>query len=168
MKYILLLRHAKSSHDDSGLKDFDRPLAPRGKKDAPRMGQFVSNIEFLPGVIISSTAKRAVQTTRLFAEAAGLDEDIIQWNRELYYGSTRDYLDTIRALDTECQNAMLVGHNPKIEDCLRLFCGNGSVQIPTGGLACLQQPANKWSQIQKGVASVKWMVTPKMLARLQL
>lgn len=167
MKYILLLRHAKSSHDDAGLKDFDRPLAPRGKKDAPRMGQFVSNIEFLPEVIISSTAKRAAQTTRLFAEAAGLDEDIVQWDRNLYYGSARHYLETIWALDKECQTAMLVGHNPKIENCIALFCGNGSVQMPTCGLACLQQPANQWDHIQEGLASLKWRVTPKILEKMQ-
>lgn len=166
MKYILLLRHAKSSHSNSGLKDFDRPLAPRGKKDAPRMGQFVRNIEFLPDVIISSTAKRAAQTTELFAEAAGIDENIIQWNRDLYYGSAKHYLQAIQSLEKECQTAMLVGHNPKIEESIRSLCGNGSLQMPTGALACLQQPAIKWSQLQEGLASVKWMVTPKLLAKL--
>lgn len=166
MKYILLHRHAKSSHDDSSQKDFDRPLAPRGKKDAPRVGQFIKSIEYQPGAIISSTAKRAEQTTRLFLKGAQLDEGIVQWNKDLYYGSSQDYLEAIQNAQSPADIIMLVGHNPKLEDIARRLCGNGSVRMPTAGLACFEQPANKWGQIREGMASLKWMMTPKLLNKL--
>ena len=38
-KQLLLIRHAKSSWDDFSIKDFDRPLNGRGKKDAPVMAK---------------------------------------------------------------------------------------------------------------------------------
>ncbi len=166
MKYILLLRHAKSSHDDSSQKDYDRPLAKQGKKDAPRVGQFIQSIEYQPGIIISSPAKRAEQTTRLFMEGANLHENIVQWNEDLYYGSSQDYLESIQNAQTPTDVIMLVGHNPKLEDIARRLCGNGSVRMPTAGLACFEQPANEWDQIREGMASLKWMMTPKLLNKL--
>jgi phosphohistidine phosphatase len=166
MKYMLLLRHAKSSHDDSSLKDFDRPLAARGKEDATRMGEFVRDIDCLPGVIISSTAKRAKQTTQLFCKGAGLDEDEIQWDEDLYYGSSHDYLAAIKKAANVSERIMLVGHNPKIEDVARRLCGNASIRMPTAALACFEQPANEWNQISEGLASLKWMMIPKVLNEL--
>ncbi|MBN2732552.1 MAG: histidine phosphatase family protein [Balneolaceae bacterium] len=166
MKYILLLRHAKSSHEDSSLKDFDRPLAPRGNKDASGMGGFLRKIDYLPGSIISSPAERAGQTTKLLLHGAELNEDIVQWNEELYYGSSRDYLRAIQKADDKTDTALVVGHNPKIEDIARRLCGNGSVRMPTAAIVCLEQPAKEWSQIREGLASLKWMMIPKILNKL--
>ena len=166
MKHILLLRHAKSSHEDASLKDFDRPLAPRGERDAIRMGKFLKNIDSLPGLVVSSTAKRAEQTTRLFIEGAELSESIVQWNEDFYYGSSQDYLESIQVNNSNTDCIMLIGHNPKIEDIGRRLCGNGSIRMPTTGLACFEQPANTWEQIREGLASIKWMMTPKMLAKM--
>lgn len=61
MKFILLLRHAKSSWDNPELEDFDRPLAGRGLQDAPRMGKFLRKSKYRPEYIVSSTAQRAQQ-----------------------------------------------------------------------------------------------------------
>lgn len=167
MKQVLLLRHAKSSHDDSSLKDFDRPLAPRGKRDAPAMGNFAKETDYLPAAIISSPAKRAKQTTHLFLDGAGLDENLMHWNEDLYYGSSQDYLQAIQNNEPAVNTIMVVGHNPKIEDITRRLCGNGSVRMPTAALVCLEQPAKEWSQIREGMASIKWMMIPKLLGKLR-
>lgn len=166
MKYILLLRHAKSSHDDSSLKDFDRPLAPRGERDASRMGQFIRDIEYMPGAVISSPAKRAKQTTRLVLDGAGLDDEIVSWNEDFYYGSADNYLKSIQQLDHPADKVMLVGHNPKLESIARRLCGDGAIRMPTTALVCFEQPANHWHQIREGVASIKWMMIPKVLAEM--
>ena len=73
MKQLLVLRHAKSSWKDIGLRDFDRPLNKRGKKDAPRMGQFLAEQDLTPDQIITSAATRA----RLTAEAVASSSDDI-------------------------------------------------------------------------------------------
>jgi phosphohistidine phosphatase len=65
MKFILFLRHAKSSWNHPGLSDFDRPLANRGLKDAPSMGKFLHGAGYSPQVVVSSPARRARQTTEL-------------------------------------------------------------------------------------------------------
>ena len=64
MKTILLLRHAKSDWGDPGLADFDRPLAKRGRKDAPRMGEVLALFNCVPDRILSSSARRAKAPAR--------------------------------------------------------------------------------------------------------
>ena len=66
MKTLLILRHAKSSWNNLDLPDYDRPLNKRGKRDAPRMGDFLRHQDLVPDLVISSTAKRAKKTAKLF------------------------------------------------------------------------------------------------------
>lgn len=169
MKHILMLRHAKSSWDDSSLDDFDRPLAKRGMKDAPRMGAFAKKSGYLPDHIFSSTAKRARETTSLFCKQSGLDNDIIEWTDDFYYGSAFDYLEAIQSSPEELGTVMLVGHNPKMEEVASLLCSDNNsytVRMPTAALVCLEHPAVKWSQVKEGTARIKWMVIPKLLKKL--
>jgi len=168
MKTIMLLRHAKSSRADTSLKDFDRPLAERGQKDAPRIGRFVKDVKSLPGMIISSTAKRAEQTTELFVKSAGVDLSMIEWSEELYYGGARDYLSTIQKVPEGLEDIMLVGHNPLMEETVSLLCNGGggyAVRMPTAALVCIEHPAIKWEQVKPGTARIKWMMIPKLLKK---
>ena len=68
MRSLLIIRHAKSSWDDPGLDDFDRPLNKRGKRDAPEMGKRLRKADYSPDLMISSPAKRAQDTCRVIAE----------------------------------------------------------------------------------------------------
>jgi phosphohistidine phosphatase len=168
MKTILLLRHAKSSHDDSSLKDIDRPLARQGRKDAPRIGAFVKDIDALPASIVSSTAKRAKQTTELFIEAAGMDSSLVTWNENLYYGGARDYLSAIQQASENIEGIMLVGHNPLMEETVSLLCneeGAYTVRMPPAALICIEHPGIEWNQVKVGTARLKWMMTPKLLEK---
>ena len=166
MKQILLLRHAKSSWDDPKLKDFDRPLAKRGQEDAPRMGKFLEQTGYLPGVVISSPAQRAKETTLLCLEAAGFHEDIITWNDRLYYGSAADYLKAIQHAPNRVERIMLVGHNPKMEQIAGVLCGEAEIRMPTAALLCFEQAANKWEQIAAGLTQLKWMMIPKLIKKI--
>jgi len=169
MKQILLLRHAKSSWDDSSLKDFDRPLAKRGRGDAPRMGRFLREIGYIPGHIASSPAQRAKETILMFAEAAEIAEDMITWNEDLYYGSYRDYLAAVQETPDEVERVLLVGHNPKMEDTAGALCGDeteASIRMPTAALACFEHPANRWERVRPGTAQLKWMMIPKVVKKI--
>jgi len=77
MKLVLILRHAKSSWKHPDVNDHDRPLNKRGKRDAPRMGEFLQDKHLVPDFIVSSTAKRARSTAKAVAKAARYKGDII-------------------------------------------------------------------------------------------
>lgn len=70
-KTLYLVRHAKSSWADMGLDDFDRPLNKRGLRDAPEMGKRLKKRKILPDVIISSPARRAINTAEIIAKEVG-------------------------------------------------------------------------------------------------
>ena len=171
MRTIMFLRHAKSSHDDSSLKDFDRPLADRGKQDAPLLGRFLRQVNRCPDLIISSTARRAKQTAVLVADQAGFEPSSIQWEEELYYGGARDYLKLVQKGPGKADSIMLVGHNPLIEEAVSLLCsepGSYVVRMPTAALVSLEHPALEWSQVKAGTSRFQWMMIPKLLHRLKL
>ncbi|MCB9354861.1 MAG: histidine phosphatase family protein [Lewinellaceae bacterium] len=75
MRTLFLIRHAKSSWDNPGLRDINRPLNDRGMHDAPRMAQLLAGIGPPPDLIVSSPAKRAFTTAMFFARVFGIDED---------------------------------------------------------------------------------------------
>lgn len=169
MKQILLLRHAKSSWDDPGLKDFDRPLAERGLRDAPLMGQFIKKAGYNPAAIFSSTATRAKQTSQLAMKAAGIDSDIIHWNEDLYYGSMSHYIDQIQAASDDHERIMLVGHNPIIENTAGILSGSEhkiAVRMPTAALVCLECFAESWGDVSAGTCQIKWMMIPKVIKKI--
>jgi phosphohistidine phosphatase len=169
MKQILLLRHAKSSWDDPGLKDFDRPLAERGLRDAPLMGQFINKAGYNPAAIFSSTATRAKQTSQLAMKAAGIDSDIIHWNEDLYYGSMSHYIDQIQAASDDHERIMLVGHNPIIENTAGILSGSEhkiAVRMPTAALVCLECFAESWGDVSAGTCQIKWMMIPKVIKKI--
>src|SRR5439155_14129399 len=71
VRYLYLLRHAKSSWDDAGLEDHDRPLSPRGRKAAGKMADHLRASGTRPALVLCSSALRARQTLERVAPAFG-------------------------------------------------------------------------------------------------
>jgi phosphohistidine phosphatase len=161
MKTLLVLRHAKSSWDDLGLPDFDRPLARRGERDAPRMGKALARRGPLPEVILSSPAVRARQTVEAFAEAAGLEVEP-KFDRSLYGAAADALLEAIRRLPQAKSCALLVGHNPGLEDLLSQLTGKRE-EMPTAALACLDFDVPAWKDADQGGGKLRWSLSPKQL-----
>ncbi len=139
---LLIMRHAKSSWSGHGLIDHDRKLAKRGKRDARRMGEELRDRDLLPDIILSSTARRARSTVRRMVKASGYSGRVVD-DPALYFGDLADHLRTLSALPDEMQSAMLVGHNPLLEELLHHLAGR-RIRLPTTALACLDLPIDTW------------------------
>jgi len=164
---LLLMRHAKSSWQHSGTRDFDRPLAERGLKDASKIGSFLKKSGNIPDQIISSPALRALQTTQLFSEAAGVQSNNITWNENLYYSSADEYLAAIRQSGSAVKLLMIVGHNPMMEEVLGHLTVSGSNApfiFPTAAVACLDINSDKWQDCKIGFNTLRWFLIPKLIA----
>jgi phosphohistidine phosphatase len=130
---LFLFRHAKSSWDDAALADFDRPLAPRGQKAAPLVGQEMQRRGWLPDLAVVSSARRAVETWKL--AAAELDaEPPVQFSRALYDAGPGRLLEAVRAVPESSGSVILVGHNPGLEELAAMLAGPGSEQDALGTL----------------------------------
>jgi phosphohistidine phosphatase len=169
MKQILLMRHAKSSWEDEGLSDFERPLAGRGKTDAPMMCKFIRALGYTPECVYSSPATRAKETILQVAAETTIEESAIQWDEDLYYGDISSYLQAIQSTSSHLETIMLVGHNPLMENTAGLLCGADNrlaVRMPTAAVVCLESYAASWKEITAGTCQIKWMMIPKALKNL--
>ena len=174
MKTLLLLRHAKSDWDDPSLADFDRPLAKRGLKDAPQMGEVLKASDSVPDKIISSPAKRAKQTTELVAKACGYHKSI-DWAESFYGGYSEDLINALKQLPGTVERAMLVGHNPTMEETASALLLKSeealddeyAVRIPTAGLMCLDLQIMDWAELEPGDAILRWYLIPRLVKAIQ-
>jgi phosphohistidine phosphatase len=142
MKTLLILRHAKSSWKHTELPDHERPLNKRGKSDAPRIGKLLRQQDLVPGLILSSTARRARQTVDLLVEASGYDGDV-EYRDDLYFTDTEAYIHAVRDLPDEIVRVLVVGHNPDLEVLLDTLTGE-SASLPTAALARIDFPIQSW------------------------
>lgn len=149
MRTLLLLRHAKSSWRHADRPDHDRPLNGRGKRDAPRMGQLVRAEGLAPDCLISSPARRARKTAARVRRAAGCAGEIVI-DEDLYPGSVGALVGVIRRVPDEAAIAMLVGHNPGLEDFIAELCHAYS-SMPTAAVARIELPIDRWEEIDRSV-----------------
>ena len=101
------MRHAKSSWKNPDLDDHRRPLNRRGKRDAPRMGRFLTDQDLIPGLIISSDAKRAITTARHVASSNGSDGTIVT-SDVLYHASPSGMLEVVSSVNDDSHCLLLV------------------------------------------------------------
>jgi len=167
VKRVFLLRHAKSAWDDPGLRDRDRPLAPRGRKAAKRVARWAKKHAVRPQLVICSSAARAQQTMGLVLPSLGEPEVWVEVT--LYAADAETLLARIRALPDEVDEAMLVGHNPGLMEVLLLLAAPGKlreravVNVPTGALAALEADVTRWADVTPGEARLTAFVVPREL-----
>ena len=133
-KILYLLRHAKSSWKDLTLSDFDRPLNKRGKHDAPMMAEKMKERGITPDSIISSPAKRAKKTARIFSEVL---ESPLFLEPKLYDTSIEEILWIVgKAFETQ-DAVMIVGHNPELTVLNNLLSDTEIFNIPTAAVVAI-------------------------------
>lgn len=146
MKTLYLLRHAKSSWDDSSLTDRERPLEPRGERDAEKMSKRWSHVDKKPDLIVSSPAVRAAATAKFFAKALGYEIERVKVDDRLYGADVGTLVAIVEALDDRLKRVMLVGHNPGFAELAHHFDDRIS-RMPTCALAELRFDAKSWAGI---------------------
>ncbi|HEY2846823.1 MAG TPA: histidine phosphatase family protein, partial [Pyrinomonadaceae bacterium] len=148
MKTLFLLRHAKSSWKAADVADFDRPLNERGRRAAPFMGRLLLERGLAPERIVSSPARRARKTAKLFKEAGDLDADIV-FDDRIYEASPSALLYVASEVDDSVNSMMLVGHNPGMEGAIRALT-NRIEPMPTAAVAVIDLKIDSWKQIASG------------------
>ncbi len=166
MKALTIFRHAKAERPDAYPQDFDRPLTPRGRKDAERMSHIIAAITPAVDCIISSTAVRAAQTASHLATTLD-DAHAPLWAESAYLASAETLLELLRDAPQDAAHVVLVGHNPGMEELAALLCTgatNGAMlRLPTAGIAHLLLDIGRWQQIRAAGAELQLLTTPKFL-----
>ena len=145
MKILILVRHAKSSWDQMGLDDFDRPLNERGKKDAPEMAKRLKEKDLKIDLILSSPAKRAFRTARFFAEEFDMKKDDIEIEQDLYGAGVTSFLKVVESLKNKYDTVAIFSHNPGITDFVNTLSSVHIDDMPTCGVFAVQAETDNWS-----------------------
>ena len=148
MKTLFLIRHAKSSWDDTALPDKDRPLDDRGRRDAPKMGKRLAKRDVEPDLILSSPARRALTTAEVIAKKLDYELEDIVLDDRLYAGGADDLLNVIHKLGDELERVMLFGHNPELTELAHRLSSE-ITHMPTCAVAEFTFNAKSWSSIGK-------------------
>jgi phosphohistidine phosphatase len=148
MKRLTLLRHAKSSWRDSDLPDHERPLSGRGERDAPRMGERLSGRKVRPALIITSTAKRALDTARTVARVLGYPREFVQVEPALYLADPTTILDVVGKQEERFTDILLVGHNPGLTELVNQLVPDLELHnLPTAGVVAMESSASRWADV---------------------
>ena len=161
MKTLYVLRHAKSSWDNNSLSDFERPLNERGFETAPIMGEMMRENDFVPEIIVCSTAKRAEQTAQLVKESAEFEAKI-KFEDAIYEASSQTLLRIVSEISDEFNSALIVGHNPGFENLVRVLTGK-SETMPTAALAVIDLEIENWSETNADIGNLREFIRPKDL-----
>jgi len=161
---LVLLRHAKSSYPD-GVADHDRPLAPRGIREAALAGDWLrANVPTIDGVLCS-TATRARQTL----SHSGIDAPTRYADR--LYGATPGVLIAeVNAVSDEVTTLLVVGHEPTMSEVALILAGDDGTdpaaleriaeKYPTSAIAVLTVPRG-WAGLEPGRAALTDFHVPR-------
>jgi phosphohistidine phosphatase len=167
---LMLLRHAKSDKAEPGLGDRQRGLNPRGRKDAPKIGAYMTHHGLLPDLVLLSPARRARETwegvVKAFSRVPTVDHD-----ERIYESGADAILRVIKETDASVQTLLVVGHNPGLHDTARLLIAAGDVEarerlnegLPTAGLAVIDFAGNDWRKLHAHGGRLERFVTPRSL-----
>ena len=161
MKYLWLIRHAKSSWEAPYLKDYDRPLNKRGKRDAPFMGKELKKNAFSPELVISSPSKRTTLTAEKIFNELDFGFEKIQWEPKLYGAGTWECINIINSLEQDINTVCIIGHNPTLTDLSNYLTDNYIDNIPTCGIVKISFEVINWAMVSKSLGSLVSFDYPK-------
>lgn len=161
MKTLFLLRHARAENLKPGSSDFDRTLDEQGKKEAQAAGVFIKQLHLKFDLVLCSTAVRARETTDLAIASAGF-RTAAGYDQRIYEAAPQRLLEVIREVETETGTLLLVGHNPGMEELLKLLTGQ-SAPMSTCSLAKIDLEADQWGNIGEMRGTLDWIVKPEKL-----
>ncbi|MFD5478274.1 SixA phosphatase family protein [Streptomyces hawaiiensis] len=164
---LVVLRHAKSAWP-LDVADHERPLAPRGRRDAPAAGRALADADLLPDLALCSTAVRARRTWDLAAAEWGTPPPVRR-DRRLYAAGPSGLLTVVHEVPAEVETLLLIGHNPGLEELVLALAGDGlddtleqvRTKFPTSAIAVLSWRGTAWRALAPGTALLTSVTVPR-------
>ncbi len=161
MKTAYLIRHAKSSRADSSGADIERPIADRGRRDAPRMGRRLVERGVRFDALYTSPAVRARQTAELLLDSMSVERNVMRTARELYATDADSLLAFLRRLPDSLDSVALVIHNPETTDIANRLGTESVENVPTCGVCALGFAVERWADIDEATGRTLFFDFPK-------
>ena len=161
MKKLIFIRHGKAEDPAPEISDFERSLTLKGKAISKLMAGKLIEKENFPGIIITSSAFRALETAFIFAEEFGIKPEDIILNSDLYYKMNFNHLPEILSLAGEDTDSItLFGHNPSFTQITNSLCRGGCDFMQKCGVIGISFNINTWSDIRQNTGKVEYYLKP--------
>jgi phosphohistidine phosphatase len=160
MKTIYLIRHAKSDWG-ADVDDFDRPLNDRGKRDAPVMARRLKLRNVDIDAFVSSPAKRALKTAKIFAAEFSLQHEQIVQIPELYMAPAATFYSVLESLDNSLSSVLIFSHNNGITEFANSLGIARIDNMPTCSVFAFTVEAESWVQIRTALKQFVFFDYPK-------
>lgn len=160
-RHLTLLRHAKSSWQEAGISDHDRPLNPRGQQDAPVMGRRLLARGSRPSLILTSTALRARHTAQIIARELGYPGEFLQREPDLYLATPDQILAVIARQADSFRNIIVCGHNPGLTELANRLTDSDIDNIPTCGMTVIELDLTHWAGVATASGRLQLFDYPK-------
>ena len=169
VRTLYLLRHLKSSWDEPGLPDQERPLAPRGRRAGKKLARRLRKTGVSPDLVLCSSSVRTRET--LEAILAALGAPVIDFPDELYAAPEEELLEIVRGVAPDVSSVLVIAHNPGLQGLAITLAGSGdedlrrrlSEKFPTGAFVTLSFRAESWAEVEPGSGELVDYVVPREL-----
>ncbi|MFJ2246618.1 SixA phosphatase family protein [Streptomyces sp. NPDC087862] len=163
---LIVLRHAKSAWPE-GVPDHERPLAGRGRRDAPAAGRLLHETGRVPDLVVCSTARRTRETWDLVAAQLSASPEVV-FEQRVYGASVPALIGVLRDVPERQRTVLLIGHHPGVQELVLSLAGDGDaeafgrarVKFPTSAVAVLELPG-PWARLAPGAAELTDFAVPR-------
>ncbi|MGW2544604.1 SixA phosphatase family protein [Kitasatospora sp. NPDC001574] len=166
---IIVLRHAKADWPN-GVDDHERPLADRGRHQAPEAGRWLADSALNPDYVLCSTALRTRETWKLAAHELPKRSRRTVYEDRVYEASPGEIIAVLQETPDDHADLVLVGHNPGVLGLTQVLAGDEGDRealerlrlggFPTAGVAVLSF-SGSWKNVEPGVAALVSYFTPQ-------
>ncbi len=164
MHRLTLVRHAKSSWNHPGLRDHDRPLNDRGRRDGPVMAAWCASNLPAPSLWLISSAHRAQRTATMLAEGYGGVPRSLCTEPDLYGAGPGTFRAVLAQHGQHQEHILMVGHNPGISMFASELAPDAGIDyLPTLGIVHFHLDASDWGDLSPDRAHLQFLVSPKVL-----
>jgi phosphohistidine phosphatase len=157
MKKLLLIRHAKATHE-TGYADFERPLKPSGLHDAAIIAGRLGEQLHVPQILIASPALRTISTANVFSQH--LSVPVAEEIKGIYEADLGELVEIADQFPDEYDFIGIVGHNPGMSELLYYFTGQMQ-EMATCAVALIEFNATSWSNINRDSGKLTYYDYPK-------
>ncbi|MEN8204114.1 MAG: histidine phosphatase family protein [Bacteroidota bacterium] len=158
---LYIIRHGKSSWDNEGLDDIDRPLASRGLRNAEDMALRLKEAGRVPQLVYSSPANRALNTAQIMCRQWGLGPAELQIHDSLYMAYVSEIREVVSIAPGGITDLAIFGHNPSFTLYANQFLADPLDNLPTAGVVVLTLESESWSKLSRAQVKEALVDFPK-------
>ena len=163
MKTLYVMRHAKASWDFPDLPDVERPIVEKGIYNTKLIVAELNNKKTTPDLIISSHAKRAIETAKIIATGINYPIEKIETNKHIYMADKDDIFNIIFGVKNSLDAIMIIGHNPTLTQFANLFLDEKINILPTSGVISICFETGDWEGIINAPNKINFTLFPRLL-----